>query len=210
MHRANSPHKNLVNVPSYVLFETTRQKYLEKLWKWYSEQNNSQLWRVQTVDKDIMSLSTVLNSNLAHTAQVLTIKQQSLAKIISPLVVEVSILLLASQLKFVFNKIAHHIFIYVGHERRGLVFHEYAWFNRIEQIITDKKRQILRSKTALHNIACCAYHEGAQQRDCLTQKKTFSSTFFYCICFTQLNINFLLLILYDTLKIRTIWKRKKF
>lgn len=105
-----------------------------------SEQNNSQLWRVQAVDKDIMSLSTVLNSNLAHTAQVLTIKQQSLAKIISPLVVEVSILLLASQLKFVFNKIAHHIFIYVGHERRGLVFHEYAWFNRIEQIITDKKR----------------------------------------------------------------------
>lgn len=45
-----------------------------------SEQNNSQLWRVQTVDKDIMSLSTVLNSNLAHTAQVLTIKQQCLAK----------------------------------------------------------------------------------------------------------------------------------
>ena len=74
MQRVNSPHKRLVNVPSYVLFQRTRQKCFQKLRRWYSERNNSQLWHMQTVDKGI------LNLNLAHNVQVLTIKQQSLAK----------------------------------------------------------------------------------------------------------------------------------
>ena len=85
--------KNLDDVLADSTPEHIRQKWLPKRRKSCSERSKSQLWRVHTVDDNILKL------NLVHNVQVLTIKQpKGLCGSLQPSV------LCSSQVNSFFNK----------------------------------------------------------------------------------------------------------